>query len=365
MRVATAQSIVCVVLAWLVEDRRRWPRMRFPKWSTLACLYVGAGQASFGADVTIGKIIETIRTNEALYKNCDVVLDGEYTLLREPRKHSVGYEVTEHKSTTRYVLQEGMCRMEVEAVFRDTRSEDYQKFKRLRIYDGTTSRALEGSVANIVDGPVVDEHIIPPHMLVMQKISYPVPLSTYLQGEEALAAYPGNLWSARSRRIEVEYLGEEERDGHPCQKLTSRHITKSSGDVQLSYVLWLASDRNYIPIRVLVYSHQFSEDLPYTEGVVESFKEVAPGVWFPSAAKITVYDNRVLGQEKRQVPAWEQRYTVKEISLHPSFPVEFFRDLEIPDGTTVYHVDVAGNTSKSFVKEAPDAIPELQEPQRH
>lgn len=201
-------------------------------------------------------------------------------------------------------------------------------------------------------------------MLVLQKISYPVPLSTYLQGEKALAAYGRNVWTAHSRRIEVEYLGEEEWDGHPCRKLRSRHITKSSGNVQLSYILWLASDRNDIPIRVVVYSHNLSEDLPYSEGVVESFKEVAPGVWFPLAGKITVCDNRVLQREKRQSPAWEQRYTVKKISLDPKFPLEFFRDLEIPDGTTVYHVDAAGNTIESHVQGAPGATPEFQEGQR-
>jgi len=199
-------------------------------WMAAALGAGGDGQASFGADVTVRDIIDNVRVNETLYENCDVVLNEEYKLLLAPRAFGGGsHETMERKCETRYVLQGGMSRMEVEESYRSAASPDLQQFSRLRLFDGIKSRALEGAIANIVDGPTVDQHIIPPHMMILQNRTYPVPLSTYLQGQEALAAYPGFVWSAAgSRRIEVEYVGEETRDGHPCHKLISQHISTSS-----------------------------------------------------------------------------------------------------------------------------------------
>lgn len=314
----------------------------------------GTGQGIAFGELALSDVIERVRLEEAKYDNCEARLRVKYRLLRAPvvfldEGH---YEVTERKSHHEYVLQDGMFRVRVEGSRRDMSGASAHPEARIRLFDGVTCRALQQTTANIIDGPTIDEGIDRPHMMIVQKMAFPVPLGTFLGGSESLEAYPAEVKRASRRLIRAAYLGPETYEGHKCQKVEVRFFLKDRDEVTDTYRLWLAEDRNYIPIRSEGYSHKWSTEKPHGIGAVTAFQEVAPGVWCPSKANVTTYDGSVLKSDGKQVPGWEETYELESFSLAPAYPVEFFKELSIPDGTAVYHVDSSGNIVDSYVKGA-------------
>jgi hypothetical protein len=289
--------------------------------------------------VDISNIIDSVRANEDLYKNSEVVYSSEYTDLHEVRTKSDDpnhHRIIKRNVRVRFVRQGGMFHLRLNGGVQYI--EGGSTRDRIRLFDGETSRVRDERVVNIVAGPTVDEYMSRPHMLLLQQTGYPVPLSTFLSGHQAMSAYPG-LWWDRNQHLRTDHLGEGSHAGRPCQKVAITHIWAPTGEPLAAWVLWLATDRNYIPVHCQAFTYQFSKDSPVGEAAVHEWRELASGVWFPTAAEVAAYDKPLVKNEKRFKPIWRERYAVEAATLNPSYPIEFFRDLDIPDGTTVYEVE--------------------------
>lgn len=95
-------------------------------------------------------------------------------------------------------------------------------------------------------------------------------------------------------------------------------------------MLWLARDRNFLPVKLVSRS-----DITAT---VTEFREIGPGVWLPAQASISQYNSALSKRLGRPAFGYELRYKLVEAKLHPNYPDSFFRDIPIPDGMTVYEV---------------------------
>jgi hypothetical protein len=139
-----------------------------------------------------------------------------------------------------------------------------------------------------------------------------------------------------------------------------KKVLVKSGEPHDGEEYWLAKDRNYLPVRLLAYTYRFSKDMPVGEGVVHKFREIKPGVWFPSDVEVTAYNKFKIQQEGRRELQWRERYTIKRVNLDPKYDREFFAKVAFPAGTAVYEVE-KGQIVRSWRQGAPGTEPAKDE----
>jgi hypothetical protein len=225
---------------------------------------------------------------------------------------------------------------------------------RIRAFDGTTTRLYDReAVGNVIAGPQPDDHAVRPHMMLMRYSLHRIPLSTLLQGDEAIAKHPFGKPSAILRH-EIRYEGEDKYQGLRCQIVSVASVRKADGQATSRRHYWLAEERNWIPVRLVNYRHSSSQQVPSGEGIVEEFREIKPGVWFPMVARTTVYDTLYLQREGKQRLQWREDYVTETVSLEPKYDTAYFQDVKFPDGTAVYKVE-NGQIVQSWRPGAPEA----------
>ena len=108
--------------------------------------------------------------------------------------------------------------------------------------------------------------------------------------------------------------------------------------------LWLATDRNFIPIKLEHYSRNVgSSQMPYSISRSDDFRRIAPGLWYPFRSTWTSLDHwqdragRGIGVAGRRV------YEVESVTLAPKVNPALFRDVVFPAGTQVEVSDEQGN----------------------
>ncbi len=212
------------------------------------------------------------------------------------------------------------------------------------VYDGQVRRVVQGGVANISEDS--NDRIDAPHALILpHAMSANFHLSAYLVGGDALGGHPrfANLDTIAS------YQGEEMVDGLRCAKVLveSRKKKPLQAPASRKY-LWLAHDRNELPVRIVCYELNYSADLPIEEARVTRFEEVSKGVWFPMAIHFTIYQELVL-REGKSVIANTSDLVTKSVELDTKYPIDFFQKIEIPKGTSVYELK-KGKVVKSYIQ---------------
>ncbi len=326
----------------------------------LVVVVAAASSVAAAEEIAVEELIRQVEAAEKLYADCDVTVKMTYARSEDAPPPTVELPIVERKTgDIRCVFQNGMMHLEATVQLTCMGRDRDSSYVRTRLYDGVVTRLCEGAIVNIIDGPPADDHVFRPHTVLFQDMGYPVPLSIHMQGGAALLKSPGGKgFPADARRIECVCLGESKWESHPCVRIAIRHISTRSGKLWDEFVIWLATDRNYLPIHYVGYSYRWSSDLAYNEGSVVEFKELTPGVWFPMKTMATMYDHHTLKRDHKQVIKATRTYEVQQVSLTPNHPIEFFRDLEIPEQATVYHVDQDGEIVESYrVDKSGDRIP--------
>ena len=108
--------------------------------------------------------------------------------------------------------------------------------------------------------------------------------------------------------------------------------------------LWLATDRNLIPIKLEDYSrNEGLPQMPYSISRSDEFREIAPGVWYPFRSTVASLDHwqdvagRGIGIASRRV------YVVDSVTITPKINAALFHDVVLPAGTPVHVSDEQGN----------------------
>jgi hypothetical protein len=306
----------------------------------VATIWLGGATEGLPSD-QLKDLIEKVRTNERLYERIEMRTERIYAL--SAGTPTIPGTVLRSNETRRYVQQGKMIFRDVKDVGEAVGS---GKFERTSTsgFDGRTQRLVEGMVANIAEGP--HEVIDAPHIMILPRASeIRFPLSIYLQGGDRLQAYRKfNRWDTTTM-----YVGEETINGLSCSKVVieSRN-RKPPRAVTVRIHLWLAHDRNELPIRVVGYAPNYSDTLPIEEAEVTRFEEVSKGVWFPMAIKVTIYQELLL-REGKSVVSNAADLVTKSVDLKPNYPEEFFRKIPIPMGASVYELN-DGKIVKSYVE---------------
>jgi len=168
-----------------------------------------------------------------------------------------------------------------------------------------------------------------PHMFLFEPARPRVPLSVYLAGREAIRKYAGESTSESRFTTRIQITGREKLQELDCTTVRIE-MFDTNGKPRSRTDLWLAQDRNLIPIRKLDYSYRQSKELPCSESRVETWQEVREGVWFPRKTFIERYDSNILRRELIQVTSWRNDYEVESIELNPELPEDVFTRLNIP-----------------------------------
>jgi hypothetical protein len=138
-----------------------------------------------------------------------------------------------------------------------------------------------------------------------------------------------------SYRLKVSYLGPERRDGLDCEKLWFAHDS-GSGPPTSGFYLWLATDRNYLPIRYELYSLR-DDKLPKGIGLGDDLRQVSPGLWCPfhTVYRGHVFSNFIEGFcEGRVVVHSTSNQRVRRLELLTVAPDDLFQ-VNLPAGLSI------------------------------
>lgn len=322
--------------------------------------------------VELRELISKVKQNEALYQNLQLKLNVSENDLAELIEY-VGPKPIERQSTISFIRQGEKFRQQIHTKGRwvmnftlglywlqdGYRASDPAEIHEnetwiqiesgtkdnLSLFDGTTYRSFwkESMTAEgkeeparnqkrglISDSPSRTMNQTSPHRFLFESEQLPVPLSSSLTGKEAVQAITGK--SVANTR--VTKLGTETFQGLVCTTLQMETFD-STGKPRSRTDLWLARDRNLIPIRREDFIYHVSKELPISVSLVETWQEVSPGVWFPSQAHTDYYRARLGKRNSGQTPSKRKEYRLESIELNPQLPADIFTKLEFETGTPV------------------------------
>ncbi len=307
------------------------------------------------SDGRIQKLIRELQQNEALYQDLELKLQEIYE--QPPGDARPQWKV---ENRTEYsILVQGRKFREEETRAGKFRVMPRQKQKNqkffiegmdttLTMFDGTTYRRfhefdhesvlaggkrIQNKLGEVSDLPKRMDNFARPHMLLLLRYPY-VPLSTYLSGKKAMVRYPGLPPFPRPFQTKVQIEGTGEIQGLKCTRVIIEQLNDS--DVRFAkQILWLAHERNLIPVKIVTYRDQFSEDKPIEEAFIDKWQELGTGVWFPQTAHIDHYNFILYQYNGTYELDWRRQLNVKQITLHPEVQEQVFTKLNFPPGTTV------------------------------
>jgi hypothetical protein len=170
------------------------------------------------------------------------------------------------------------------------------------------------------------------------------PLSALLRADESDA----RLRVSPNLSLAASYKGKETVQGLACHVVEISIKRKRTGKLHAEKTLWLAEERNLIPVKETRYEYRGSKRRLESLALVTSWTEVSNGLWFPKRIVDNFYDT--WGPDHGAPTLfWRRVYAIESIRLDPDYPISFFRDIEFPAGTPVYEI-VDGEIVRSYVQ---------------
>lgn len=323
-------------------------------WLLLAhAVLLGSCSAS---DEALARLLEEVENAERLYENVSVNVSSVYRISEFNKK--------EYPSRTNVFLSEWKMR---QTSLGDRYRIDIDGFSeslngkqcrdRVCAFDGKTSRLLEqGVIGNISPARRVDWHLFRPHALLLMDLEPVEPLSIRMQGSEAVRAYSPT--TRHYGRMHCNHRGDDVIGGRPCQKIEFVTLDEKTGELSWRQVLWLAEDRNFLPIRMENFE-AFSKDKYLTYAEAKQLDEVAPGIWVPSQVEIVHYDGFEFRKNGRQEIGWTQNISVSDVNFISEADPRTFSEVQFPRLAVMYELDVDGKVLRSWQEGVePVSVPE-------
>lgn len=298
--------------------------------------------------MTLESILKRLEEEEAKYDNVEITATSEYRHLGYDHLGMGGLTLS-RTERSRFVRipdgslseKESRSRSQVETYSRDTRE----------ISDGTVLRGSssnsQGEKPRQVSGflhlagePTTTLRL--PHLLMFEGQRW-VSLSSVVRS--------GVADKVNDYRYSIEYLGDETIDGLHCHKLRWTSKNKlPAGDPYHIFDVWLARDRNLIPIQKEDWVTRWSTRLPDGLAIVGELQEIRPGVWYPR--NVTSLAFRHTGAdgacENRVLVQWRDE-TAIDSAVSPSSTSPFgLGGVPVPAGTTIYVRDEKGDVLGQF-----------------
>jgi hypothetical protein len=276
-------------------------------------------------------LLEKVSANEALYRDLAVSVrltrkPGEDAKPPDKIESNNGFAfipIVSGETITRHVSQSGMYRVDLET---DTPTKEgvIRKFTQSKMFDGKTTRLLvDKRNTSVVDGYSGDNNFVRPHMLLLRRSYYYMPLSLLLSGSEQLHASQQSSWST-DQAVRYVYDGVREFGSLKCHAITVILSSRDSDAMRME--LLLAEERNLVPARVMWYQLKVSSLEPVEESEVLEWTEVEPGIWFPRRATLVKYDPLVMKRKGIKQISWTDEISTSDLSLKPQKDHSFFQE---------------------------------------
>lgn len=301
-------------------------------------------------------LIREVEQQEALYRNLKLQMQLVY---QQPLKPADPEKQTNLKSELTLIVQGEQYRQEKQTKGRFQQgyfvppNKPYHHYSNgtqesCQVYDGetlqkfshydrdrglTTDERQTGGYGDITHKQVRMENLLRPHMLLSNH-GPRIPLSTWLKGTAAVAESPGLPNYDNRTAYTTEILGEETVQGLKCLKVQIDR-RRNSGKSEHRDVLWLARERNLLPVQAATYQLSRSAEIPQSEAWVDEWLEVRPGIWFPRRFHTDRLDWIMYVLKKKQQVGWQKAYVVESVELDPSLPADTFTKLEFPEGIVI------------------------------
>jgi hypothetical protein len=269
-----------------------------------------------------------VAQNEALYKEIDVTYTSEYRLAMpfgmdgQLRPHFVLNQI----KTTRVVLQKGMHRIAYST--QTITSEKATTRWDISAFDGDKTRIRDGKDVNAFDGPkpLWREGYFP-HLWAMAPLWDNYPLSVYLAGGERWEKLDRDLGN-KGRKLSSKVLdGSATVAGEPCVVVRCEVARPPRPGVSSARVFWLATNKNYLPIKTEKYLYGYTEKFPIETVVCKDFRELRKGIWLPYHMTKTVYDE-FEARSGQKLISNTTISTVTNAKLEPHLERAFFQDVK-------------------------------------
>ncbi len=308
---------------------------------------------------TLEVVLEDLRTQELRYRHLDCVMNTTYRVL--------GYEISGTRQfdiTVAYDQSERTV-LNGERVFYEQRRRDHSAAG--RIFDYHQVYAFDGEIVRIRNKrtrggnpPAESLHasiwinrrrdipLVHPHALLLRN-SREVP---------SLWEFLTSGWydEHNGYRMRVEYIGDELVGGLRCHKLRCTCLVEGRDESRHNYFhLWLARDRNLIPVR-----HEWREpavgvNLPTSIGWIEDLAELQHGTWFPSKSITLAHDRDEL-RGGRIAINYRIDCTIDRPALIAVADEKLFAGVIVPAKTSVSVRDADGQYLGRFSQEKEDNL---------
>lgn len=269
-------------------------------------------------------IAAKVAENESLYRDIDVTYQSEYRLARLAQ----GQLIQDELRTVHVVRQKAMHRIAI------TTRAATAKLATTRVdvaaYDGEATLIRKGNLTEKFMGarPMWSEAYFP-HLWAIAPLWDNFPLSAAIAGgkvwEKATAGdstYKGCTLAARVANETATVAGE------PCVVVRTELTRPPRGRVSSVRVYWLATRKNYLPIKTEKFAVGYSGTLPIEVVECGDFRELRKGVWLPHRVTRTVFDELEL-RDGKQVVSNVTTTTVSDPKLGPTYDRAFFREVQL------------------------------------
>ncbi len=299
----------------------------------------------------LDRLIALVRAEENRYARYDVTVDTTYRRLAHD---SIGGVIVSQDISERSVAFDGRLYSQSTNLSRNGNGAP-SKREIVQIYDGAWNRERSRGWAN--GGPIPDSVGLAPAKADRDSHTQYDRASLGRGGPDAVDMFRphtaffvhGGLRCYRlssllaspvyekfnGTRLKYEYLGPERRDGLDCEKLLSADDSGDDRKPNTWSYLWLAKDRNYLPVRYESYSSS-NDKLPTSIGYVDDLREIAPGLWFPChAVRQGHASDSVEGLREGRIlidPIYELRVRTVELPLDVR---DNLFHMNLPAGTSV------------------------------
>ena len=308
---------------------------------------------SYEATPEAQEVIEVVRAAESLYdplrveyrsvmtRSPETIADDRRNKERETSPRTL---VSKNDSVTVF-HREGEREYSLMTSDNDALSEVYANRVELcfdgrqtTLIDSTESEDEESSpLVNFIDSPIPNKWRLTPHGMVFGTARRPWPLADYLSGLElseqaTLVPYP---WG-----MTVERLPDDTFEGEPCVvlRLDFKHEGTDDDEWTTRRDIWLAVEKNHIPVQMKTYTAWASKDLPMSFAVAGEFKEALPGVWYPESATTVVRDRMKYRNSTEVVERYRRTTEVVSLSITTPLPDDICESVETPAGAVVFTV---------------------------
>ncbi len=294
-------------------------------------------------DRTIDSIIRNVQTNEVLYQNIDIRCSSRYRLT--DKTHIVPGVVEKDEFQYRFIQRDPKVYLNMKAFSKTVDGKTVDQSQTVG-FDGMTQRGVYGqnlcNINNEKSNPYYT--LLLPHTTALNKIQLVEdPLWRLLQGT-GLIPFKGK-GDLSERELRSTYMEDEKIDGNDCVVVRLHTIDPDSKtkekleDYHYFIYLWLAVDRNYLPIQMMR-SFQPAKDLSKSDVFcqLKDLREISPGIWFPYFIEYKTYDSYILSKEHRHVQDTFETFKIESVRLNPDVPDSLFSDIECPKSHYLYVV---------------------------